>query len=63
MTVILDVAGREILDSRGNPTVEVDVTLADGSMGRPTAAAARTTHCTAARGTMSSTSSQRSAAS
>ena len=31
---IIDVRGREILDSRGNPTVEVDVTLADGSFGR-----------------------------
>ncbi len=31
---IVDIRGREILDSRGNPTVEVDVTLADGSMGR-----------------------------
>ena len=34
MTAILDIIGREILDSRGNPTVEVDVTLEDGSMGR-----------------------------
>jgi enolase len=34
MTAILDIVGREILDSRGNPTVEVDVTLEDGSMGR-----------------------------
>ncbi|MEO7365309.1 MAG: phosphopyruvate hydratase [Sphingomicrobium sp.] len=34
MTAILAVRGRQILDSRGNPTVEVDVTLADGSMGR-----------------------------
>jgi enolase len=34
MTAILDILGREILDSRGNPTVEVDVTLEDGSMGR-----------------------------
>ncbi|MBR5301853.1 MAG: phosphopyruvate hydratase [Clostridia bacterium] len=33
-TVIVAVKGREILDSRGNPTVEVDVILADGSMGR-----------------------------
>ena len=31
---IVDVKGREILDSRGNPTVEVDVYLEDGSMGR-----------------------------
>ncbi len=34
MTEIVDVYAREILDSRGNPTVEVDVTLEDGSMGR-----------------------------
>jgi enolase len=34
MTAIIDIAGREILDSRGNPTVEVDVHLEDGSMGR-----------------------------
>jgi enolase len=33
-TVIEDVMGREILDSRGNPTVEVEVTLMDGSVGR-----------------------------
>ncbi|MGX8716936.1 MAG: phosphopyruvate hydratase, partial [bacterium] len=34
MSLILDVFGREILDSRGNPTVEVDVTLEDGTVGR-----------------------------
>jgi enolase len=34
MTAIIDILGREILDSRGNPTVEVDVILADGSRGR-----------------------------
>jgi enolase len=34
MTAIVRVAGRQILDSRGNPTVEVDVRLADGSLGR-----------------------------
>jgi enolase len=34
MTAILDIHARSILDSRGNPTVEVDVTLEDGSMGR-----------------------------
>ena len=33
MTAIVDIAAREILDSRGNPTVEVDVTLEDGSNG------------------------------
>ena len=34
MTAIIDIFGREILDSRGNPTVEVEVTLEDGSQGR-----------------------------
>ena len=34
MSTILDIQAREILDSRGNPTVEVDVTLEDGSVGR-----------------------------
>jgi enolase len=34
MTAIADILAREILDSRGNPTVEVEVTLADGSVGR-----------------------------
>lgn len=34
MTAIVDIVGREILDSRGNPTVEVDVALEDGSYGR-----------------------------
>ena len=34
MTAIIDIEGREILDSRGNPTVEVDVRLEDGSFGR-----------------------------
>ena len=34
MTEIIKIVGREILDSRGNPTVEADVWLADGSMGR-----------------------------
>ncbi|MER6877825.1 hypothetical protein ABT279_47525, partial [Amycolatopsis sp. NPDC000673] len=32
MTGIVRVRGREVLDSRGNPTVEVDVVLADGSV-------------------------------
>ncbi len=36
MTEILDVIGREVLDSRGNPTVEVDVTLECGAFGRAT---------------------------
>jgi enolase len=34
MTAIIDIVGREILDSRGNPTVEVDVVLEDGTRGR-----------------------------
>lgn len=34
MTAIVDIYAREILDSRGNPTIEVDVSLEDGSMGR-----------------------------
>ncbi len=34
MTAIIDIHGREILDSRGNPTIEVDVLLDDGSFGR-----------------------------
>ena len=34
MTAILDISARQIFDSRGNPTVEVDVVLEDGSMGR-----------------------------
>jgi enolase len=34
MTAIVDIIGREIIDSRGNPTVEVDVLLEDGNMGR-----------------------------
>ena len=34
MIEIVDVLGREILDSRGNPTVEVEITLDDGTVGR-----------------------------
>src|SRR6187551_2469933 len=34
MTAIVDIIAREILDSRGNPTVEVDIRLEDGSLGR-----------------------------
>ena len=34
MTTIIDVTAREILDSRGNPTVEVEVELEDGVVGR-----------------------------
>src|SRR5215510_5838592 len=34
MSAIIDIIGREILDSRGNPTVEVDVRLESGALGR-----------------------------
>ena len=34
MSIIIDVFGREVLDSRGNPTVEVEVVLDDGTVGR-----------------------------
>ena len=34
MSMIIDVFGREVLDSRGNPTVEVEVVLESGAMGR-----------------------------
>ena len=34
MSAIIDIAGREVLDSRGNPTVEVEVTLESGAVGR-----------------------------
>ena len=34
MTAIIDIHAREVLDSRGNPTVEVDILLEDGSFGR-----------------------------
>ncbi|MBW3658588.1 MAG: enolase, partial [Actinobacteria bacterium] len=34
LSSIESVRGREVMDSRGNPTVEVDVTLADGAFGR-----------------------------
>jgi len=34
MSAIVDIVGREILDSRGNPTVEADVLLESGTMGR-----------------------------
>ena len=41
MSVIIDVFGREILDSRGNPTVEVEVVLEDGAFGRAARALGR----------------------
>ncbi len=37
MSEIVDIRGREILDSRGNPTVEADVITADGAIGRAVA--------------------------
>ena len=37
MTAILDIIGREILDSRGQPTVEAEILLEDGSSGRAAA--------------------------
>ena len=43
MTAIIDIHGREILDSRGNPTVEVDVLLEDGSFGRAAVPSAAST--------------------
>ena len=42
-TIIEDISGREILDSRGNPTVEVEVTLMDGSWGRAAVPSAAST--------------------
>ena len=39
MSAIVDIIGREILDSRGNPTVECDVLLESGTMGRAAVAA------------------------
>ncbi len=58
MTAIADIHAREILDSRGNPTVEVEVTLDSGAMGRAavpsgasTGAHGRSRSATAARAT------------
>jgi enolase len=42
MTAIVDIIGREILDSRGNPTVEVDVVLEAAPRCRPAPRPART---------------------
>src|ERR1700710_2734832 len=53
MTAIVDIIGREILDSRGNPTVEVDVSLEDGSLGRaavPSGASTRAHEAVGLRG-------------
>src|SRR5712691_7842301 len=54
MTNIVKIVGREILDSRGNPTVEADVFLADGAMGRaavPSGASTRDHGCVELDGT------------
>src|SRR5687768_15468451 len=48
MTAIIDVHARQILDSRGNPTVEADVLLDDGSMGRAAAPSGASTGAHAA---------------
>ena len=62
MTAIVDIIGREILDSRGNPTVEVDVVLEDGSLGRaacrPAPPPARTRPSSCATATRSATSAR-----
>ncbi len=50
MTKIVDVRGREIIDSRGNPTVEADVILDSGVVGRaavPSGASTQVSRCTA----------------
>ena len=55
-TRIKEILGREIMDSRGNPTVEVDVVLKDGSLGRAAVPSGASTgehengdHCTGCR--------------
>lgn len=45
MTAIIDIIAREILDSRGNPTVEVDVTLETGAFGRAAVPSGASTGC------------------
>ena len=45
MSAIIDIHAREILDSRGNPTVEVDVTLEDGTLGRAAVPSGRINRC------------------
>ena len=45
MSSIIDIFAREILDSRGNPTVEVDVVLEDGTMGRAAVPSGASTAC------------------
>ncbi len=63
MTAIVDIIGREILDSRGNPTVEVDVVLEDGADGprgacRRAPRRARTRPSSCATATRSATSAR-----
>ena len=50
MSAIVDIHGREILDSRGNPTVEVEVTLETGALGRAAVPSGASTgaHCSGA---------------
>lgn len=50
MSVIIDVYGREVLDSRGNPTVEVEVVLEDGAFGRAAVPSGASTGAFEARG-------------
>jgi enolase len=45
MSTIVDIQAREILDSRGNPTVEVDVILEDGAVGRAAVPSGRVYRC------------------
>lgn len=65
MTAIVDIIGREILDSRGNPTVEVDVYLEDGSFGRaavpsvPRPAHMKLSNCAMAASAISARASKR----
>ena len=47
MTTIVDIVGREILDSRGNPTVEVEVLLESGVIGRAAVPSGASTGCAA----------------
>ena len=59
MTAITDIIGREILDSRGNPTVEVDVVLEDGSKGRAAVPSGASTKGAVRRGSGRDTRSDR----
>ena len=50
MSAIIDIHAREILDSRGNPTVEVDVMLESGALGRAAVPSGASTGAYEARG-------------